>query len=133
MTWSGGAIALAAIPWAAAFVGGACAPDAGQEVDVRIACTLQPQPPVVGPATAAIELKDASGAPLQGATLSVEGNMNHAGMVPSFATVRETGDGRYEAKLQLTMPGDWFLLVEGKLTDGRPFTRTIPIPAVRRP
>ena len=81
---------------------------------------ITPDPPKVGPAKAKITLTDKEGKPLQGAALKLEGNMNHAGMKPVFAVATETDPGRYEATLELTMGGDWFVLITGKLKDGRP-------------
>jgi hypothetical protein len=51
--------------------------------------------------------------------MAIEGNMSHAGMTPVFAEAIETGDGRYSASLQLSMAGDWVVLVHATLPDGR--------------
>src|SRR5262245_26654840 len=83
--------------------------------DVKVDLTLTPKPLTVGPAKATVKLSDKEGKPLRGATLKLEGNMNHAGMKPVFADARETGPGEYEATLELTMGGDWFVLITGKL------------------
>lgn len=103
-------------------------PDAG---DVKLDFTLQPDPPAVGPATARLHLTDPDGQPISGATFKLEGNMNHAGMVPVFAEAREVGPGRYQATLDLTMGGDWFVLVTGTLPDGRSLKRKIDVPGVQ--
>ena len=54
-----------------------------------------------------------------GATINLEGNMNHAGMVPTLAQAQEVVPGQYEASLEFTMAGDWFILVQADLPDGR--------------
>jgi hypothetical protein len=52
-------------------------------------------------------------------------------MQPVSASARETAPGRYEARLQLTMAGDWFVLVEARLSDGRTLRRQVDLPGVR--
>jgi hypothetical protein len=61
----------------------------------------------------------------------VEGNMNHAGMRPSFADLHETEPGRYTGTLRFTMGGDWFLLVQATLPDGNQVEQKIDVPGVR--
>jgi hypothetical protein len=56
--------------------------------------------------------------------------MSHAGMVPVLALARETTPGRYQAELELTMVGDWFMLVRADLPDGRSMERKIDVPGV---
>jgi YtkA-like len=56
--------------------------------------------------------------------------MSHAGMVPVFADARETEPGRYQATVELTMAGDWFILVHVTLTDGRKLDRQFEIKGV---
>src|SRR5262249_8727352 len=55
-------------------------PDSATEIDVAL--SVEPSPPTVGPAKLTLTLKDQAGSPVEGATLKLEGNMNHAGMKP---------------------------------------------------
>jgi len=57
--------------------------------------------------------------------------MSHAGMQPVFADAREVEAGRYQASLELTMGGDWFIIVSGTLPDGRKLEHQAPLPGVR--
>ncbi len=96
-----------------------CAPadDAGASSPVQLDVALAPAPPRVGEATLTLTLA-MDGRPVEGAALSIEGNMAHAGMVPVFAEASETAPGTYLAQLEFTMGGDWFLLVFAELPDG---------------
>ena len=91
---------------------------------------IAPQPPQLGPATITVALTDATDMPIEGAEVELEGNMNHAGMVPVFAQSTEVAPGRYRADLEFTMGGDWFILVRAKLPDGRSMERAIDVPGV---
>lgn len=114
-------------------VAGGCRP-AGQSIaETEVRLELTPNPPRVGTAQIALTLTDAAGQPLETDSLEVEGNMNHAGMVPVFATLRPTTAGRYEGSLEFTMAGDWFLLVSGQLADGRRIDQKIDVPGVQHP
>jgi hypothetical protein len=73
---------------------------------------------------------DATGELIENAELELEANMSHAGMVPVFASGREVAPGKYEASLEFTMGGDWFILVHAELPDGRSLERTIDLPGV---
>jgi len=53
----------------------------------------------------------------------LEANMSHAGMVPVFADAREEEPGRYQSTMDLSMAGDWFILVHVTLPDGRRLDR----------
>ena len=64
--------------------------------------------------------------------MKLEGNMNHAGMTPVFADARETEPGKYEAALEFTMGGDWFVLVNVTLADGRKLSRKVDVRGVKR-
>lgn len=100
--------------------------DAGVRVEVAFAHP----PPVVGPNVFSLALDDADGHPLSAAKLEVEGDMNHAGMTPSFARVNETAPGRYTGTIEFTMGGDWFLLVSGERADHRRFRQKVNVPGV---
>jgi hypothetical protein len=92
---------------------------------------VRPDPPRVGPAQLALTLADAAGAPLAGGSVQLEATMAHAGMQPVFATAKEIAPGRYEAALEFTMGGDWFLIVTAAFPDGRKLERQVPLPGVR--
>ncbi|HOU41364.1 MAG TPA: FixH family protein [Promineifilum sp.] len=84
--------------------------------------TLSPDPDtlVVGPLRLDVTLRDASGAPIDGATdVSLRGDMSHAGMEPVLATAAGQGNGIYRADFTWTMAGDWIVTVEATLPDGR--------------
>jgi hypothetical protein len=75
-------------------------------------------------------LRDAYDRPIVGARVELEGNMSHAGMVPVFAQATEIEPGLYQADLEFTMGGDWFILVRADLPDGRSMERQMDVPAV---
>jgi hypothetical protein len=80
-----------------------------------------------------LNLSDAGGQPISGATVEIEGNMSHAGMAPVFAQAIEKEPGQYEAPLEFTMGGDWFILAKVTLPDGRHLERQINLPGVASP
>lgn len=80
--------------------------------------TLTPAASTSGPSVLALRVVDAAGQPVRGAHLRVEAQMSHPGMAPIIAPLTETGDGRYQAMVQLTMSGDWILLITGTLATG---------------
>ncbi|HYO16843.1 MAG TPA: FixH family protein [Thermoanaerobaculia bacterium] len=111
---------------------GGCQPPADSAPEVALGWTVAPAPPVTGPATFSLTLTDtAAGQPVAGAAVRLEGNMSHAGMKPVFGTAREMAPGRYEAPLDFTMAGDWFVLVEARLRDGRTLQRQVDVRGVR--
>lgn len=80
--------------------------------DVRV--TLEPAPP--GETYLVAIVTAADGQPLTGAAVALEGNMNHAGMVPVFSeSVHDEADGaldgRYRVPFEFTMLGDWIVTV----------------------
>jgi len=99
------------------------------EIDINL--SVSPAPPAIGLATVIIALNDADNQPITGANVELEGNMNHAGMTPVFSTATETEPGRYEAPLEFTMGGDWFILVKATLSDGRTLERQVNVPGVK--
>jgi YtkA-like len=103
-----------------------------ESTGVTIDLALRPDPPKVGKAAAVITLTDKAGRPVRGAAVKLEGNMNHAGMTPVFADAKEVEPGRYETELEFTMGGDWFVLVNVTLPDGRKLTRKVDVRGVTR-
>jgi hypothetical protein len=110
-----------------------CGGTSGDLPDVRLNLTVDPDPPEVGLARVIVTLQDAAGQPITGAEVELEGNMSHAGMVPVFATAYEVVPGRYEASLEFTMGGDWFILVDAALSDGRTLEQKVDLPGVTVP
>ncbi len=65
------------------------------------------------------------GEPVAGATIDVEGNMNHAGMEPVLTTAEEVEAGQYRATLNWTMGGGWLVTVRATLPDGTEVEKVI--------
>ncbi|MCC9599155.1 FixH family protein [Stieleria sp. JC731] len=93
--------------------------------------TFQPSQPTVGPCDLTIKLVDGEGKPIEDAKLTVEGNMNHAGMKPSFAEMSQADEpGVYEGTIDFTMGGDWFLLVSAEGPSGEVIETKVDVPGV---
>ena len=110
-----------------------CRPQASDTPDVTIDLSFAPSPPAVGTATVNARLTNVNGQPLSGAKFELEGNMNHAGMKPSFAELTESAPGIYAGELEFTMGGDWFVLATVTLEDGSRLERKIDVPGVAIP
>jgi hypothetical protein len=94
---------------------------------------VAPDPPTTGPAIVSLTLTDtATRRPVSGAAVSLEADMSHPGMAPLFGTAREVGPGRYEGRLELNMAGDWLLLADVTLRDGRRLHRQTNLLGVRQ-
>jgi hypothetical protein len=118
-------VLLAIVLILAACRGGSSGPD-----DVAVDLAVTPHPPCVGPATIVTNLQDPGGEPVAGAQVSLEGDMNHAGMVPVLGEATEVAPGRYETPLTFSMGGDWFILVHATLPDGRTLEHKVDVPGV---
>jgi hypothetical protein len=92
--------------------------------------SVTPQPPTTGTARVMLRLRDAQGRPLAARAVELEATMSHPGMRPSFATARPERPDRWVAEVELTMGGDWVVLVEATLEDGGTIRRTLPLPGV---
>jgi hypothetical protein len=82
--------------------------------------------------TITLKLSDASAKPATGVRLRLEGNMSHAGMNPVFAEAKESEPGRYSSTMELSMAGDWYVVVHMTLPDGRKLERQFEIKGVRQ-
>jgi len=91
---------------------------------------VSPQPPRVGRVVVALRLMSASRKPVAGAQIKLEGNMSHAGMSPVFADTLEVVPGEYRANMDLSMAGDWVILVHLTLRDGTKLERQFEIKGV---
>lgn len=111
-----------------------CRPGASAADGVDLSWKVAPDEPAVGSATFEVRLKDkASGRPVTGAAVKLEGDMTHPGMRPVFSTARETEPGRYEATMRFTMAGDWVVLLDATLAGGRSLHREVEVRGVRVP
>ena len=77
-----------------------------------------------------MRVADASRKPLTGARIKLEGNMSHAGMSPVFVDALEVAPGEYRATIDLSMAGDWIILVHLTLLNGTKFERQFEIKGV---
>ncbi|HXO43575.1 MAG TPA: FixH family protein [Thermoanaerobaculia bacterium] len=110
----------------------ACGQRSAAAPAIALAWTLSPRAPAVGPAVLRLALADRRGGrPLAGARVTVEAEMSHPGMAPVFASAREVAPGVYQAELRFTMAGDWVLLVDATLRDGRAVRRELWVRGVR--
>ena len=87
----------------------------------------------MGPLTITLRVADASGKPATGVHIQLEANMSHAGMKPVLAFARENEPGRYSSTIELSMAGDWFILVYMTLPDGGKVKRQFEIKGVSQP
>ena len=93
---------------------------------------LDPSPPVAGGEIVAhVVLRDEAQKPIVGAKLHLEGQMSHPGMAPVGSDLIERGNGSYEARLKLTMAGDWVLVLTGEIPGGARITKQLELPGVR--
>jgi hypothetical protein len=99
--------------------------------DIVFEHKIAPAPPRTGSATVTLKLADSAGKPINGARINLEGNMSHPGMRPVFSEAREVESGRYEAPLEFTMKGDWFILFHITLPDGRKLQRQIDVKGIQ--
>ena len=79
-----------------------------------------------------VQLRNPTQAPITDATVALEGNMNHAGMVPILTDpVRDDADGAtdglYRLPFQFSMLGDWIVSVTATLADGTEATKDIEV------
>lgn len=111
----------------------ACSRPVAEDDGVRIEMRVTPQPPAMGTARIELQLRDHQGQPLPASAVELEATMTHPGMTPSFAIARTEGqptEQRWLADVELTMSGDWVVIVDARLTDGRTIERTLPLPGV---
>jgi hypothetical protein len=98
---------------------------------VSIETKVEPQPVVTGPVVVTTRITDASGSAVTNAHLIVEGDMSHPGMSPVFGEAAEMPGGRYQARLQFAMAGDWVLLLHFTLPGGQILDQQVDVKGVR--
>lgn len=110
-----------------------CRPGDASEEDVRVSWQIRPEPVQAGSTTVTVALRDGSGAPIENADVEIEATMTHPGMRPKMAAAEEIAPGVYESNVDLTMGGDWMLILNAELSDGRSLQRQHELPGVRTP
>jgi YtkA-like len=115
----------------AALVTGWCLALACSSPAARVTATwkVNPTPAVTGAATVVRVTLQSELGPVRGANLRLEAHMSHPGMTALEAEMIESSAGTYEASLQLSMAGEWVLVVSGKLADGGWITQHMKIMA----
>jgi len=89
--------------------------------DVVLTLAVEPEPARIGEATLVLTLKTSDGRAIPDAKLDIRGDMAHAGMQPVLAASDAGPDGVYRVPFRWTMAGDWFVIVQVQLPDGRRF------------
>ena len=108
----------------------ACAPttpatSTQNEATPSIDLILPPTELKVGATNLLVSVVNADGQPIEGASVDVVGNMNHAGMAPVIVEDNTTlTDGNYVIPFEWTMAGDWFVDVAVTLADGQKIEKT---------
>ena len=88
----------------------ACAPQSAKQLSV----TLEPSRFSVGRRDLVLKVQR-DGKPFETQTLSLEGNMTHAGMGTVSGSAAPLGSGRYRVKnFDFNMSGDWILTVSAR-------------------
>ena len=111
----------------------ACGPRGEQTgaLDVTVV-SVSPDPATVGDAVITLEIHDADGNPVEGATIEVEGAMTHAGMKPVIVETKSLGEGKYATQdFKFTMGGDWVLIVRATLADGSTAAQQVDLKGVQ--
>ena len=102
--------------------------------DVKVTLKIEPTPPVAGVATIVhVTLQQESGNLVSGAKVHLEAHMTHPGMAPVTGDVIERANGFYETRLDLSMTGDWTVVITGELASGRRITKSTDVTAVQPP
>lgn len=94
--------------------------------DLNVELQVTPEDPTVGEAELLVTVTDGEGNPIDDATVSVRGDMSHAGMVPVLGDVEGGENGVYSIPFEWTMAGDWTVEVTVELADGTTANQTFP-------
>lgn len=114
-----------------AMVCSGCGHSADALRSISIQQQITPQPVHVGGAAISVQLSGHNAAPVSGATIMIETEMNHPGMKPYFKTATEFATGHFQAPLSFDMPGDWVVLLHVTLANGKQIERQIDVRGVQ--
>lgn len=96
----------------------------GAAVDIDVAVRAEPEQLAVGETTLVVTLTDATGAPVDGASVRAHGDMDHEGMEPIDGEASSGNHGEYRVPFAWTMGGGWIVTVTAKLSDGSETSQT---------
>lgn len=108
----------------------ACSASSDETQGITASITFDP-PAHIGEVQCTVTLSDANGAPVDATKVKLEGNMNHAGMVPVFRDAERQSEGVFVAPMEFTMGGDWLIFTRGTTSDGHAFEVVSEVPGVR--
>jgi len=91
---------------------------------------IQPSPAHVGHSTFHVTLTDPAGTPISGAHVNMEADMSHPGMAPVFFSGKESAPGSFMGAVDLSMPGDWTILLHITLANGAKVEKQFDLPGV---
>ena len=74
---------------------------------LTVAAAFQPSPPKQGMETILVTVKDATGKPVRGASVTVGSNMPTMSMSGPTVKARDNGDGTYVAKTNINFATKW--------------------------
>lgn len=102
--------------------------------NVTIDIAVNTETPAVGDATVLVTVLGENDTPVNDATVTVRGDMTHAGMQPVLPdAVTEAEDGVYAIPFEFTMGGDWIIEVEVLLANGETAAATLELDGVEDP
>lgn len=92
--------------------------DVNGTADLAIELLFPLNPTLTDNTEMTFHITDTNGVPVNDATLSLKGDMTHAGMMPVLADVTGGDTGLYTVPFAWSMSGDWILTVRATLPDG---------------
>jgi hypothetical protein len=95
--------------------------------DYQVTFATDPAPPAQGAGMIIIGIKDKQGQAVENVPVSVEANMNHAGMKPESANSANGVNGEYHLPINWTMSGSWYVDVKISLPSGELIRRQFPV------
>lgn len=96
--------------------------------DYTLTTEVEPENPTLGSdTTLVIAVETSTGIPVEGATVIVRGDMNHAGMQPVEVTGVTNTEGVVRIPFEWTMGGDWILTITATLPGDEVITGTVDV------
>jgi hypothetical protein len=95
-----------------------------QAPELIVEFEVEPRPAVVGNARVQVRILSENGEPVDSLSLTIKGDMMHAGMTPILENAQAQGNGIYHASVDWSMAGSWILTLNGTLPDGRQLIRS---------